>query len=50
VEEALFGVSARDPIAIGFAVVPLLATAATAVIAPARQAARVDPAATLRES
>jgi predicted permease len=49
VEEALFGVSARDPIALVTAALLLFVTAALAVIVPARQASRIDPAVTLRE-
>jgi predicted permease len=45
----LYGVSARDPIAVASAVAVLLATATVAVIVPARRAARVDPAVVLRE-
>jgi len=48
-ESMLFGVGARDPAV--FAAVPLvlLAVAATAMVVPARRAARVDPVRTLGE-
>jgi len=44
----LYGVSPRDPIALGAAVAVLMASAGVAVIMPARRAARVDPASVLR--
>jgi putative ABC transport system permease protein len=43
------GVSARDPIAFACAALILLSTAAMATAIPARRAARIDPAVTLRE-
>jgi len=43
------GVSPRDPLAFVSAVVVLLATACVATAIPARRAARIDPAVTLRE-
>ena len=46
----LYGVSARDPIAIGAGTALLLVTTLIAVAVPARRAARIDPAATLRDS
>jgi predicted permease len=46
----LYGVSARDPVAISVAVVILLAAATAALVLPARRAALVDPAEVLRES
>ena len=46
----LYGVSARDPLAVAVSVAILTATAAIAVIVPASRAARVDPATVLRDS
>jgi putative ABC transport system permease protein len=43
------GVSASDPIAFACAALILLSTAAMATAIPARRAARIDPAVTLRE-
>jgi ABC-type antimicrobial peptide transport system permease subunit len=48
VESELFGVSARDPIAVGLAILVLLATAAFAGYLPAARASRVDPMVALR--
>jgi ABC-type antimicrobial peptide transport system permease subunit len=48
VENELFGVSARDPIAVGLAILVLLATAAFAGYLPAARASRVDPIVALR--
>lgn len=45
----LYGVSARDPLAILAAVATLVAAALAAIVLPARRAARLDPAAVLRE-
>jgi ABC-type antimicrobial peptide transport system permease subunit len=45
----LFGVSAGDPPAYAVAACGLVATAALACLAPALRAARLDPAAILRE-
>jgi ABC-type lipoprotein release transport system permease subunit len=44
------GVSPNDPIAIGLAMSALMACALVAVIAPARRAARMDPASLLRQN
>jgi predicted permease len=46
----LFGVSAGDPIALGAAALTLVAVALLASWLPARRAARIDPAITLRSS
>jgi hypothetical protein len=46
---AMYGVSPYDPIAIGAAVLVLLAAALAAAIVPVRRAAAIDPAKTLRE-
>ena len=46
---ALYGVSSRDPIAIAVAVGMLLLAAITAVLVPARRAARVSPAHLLKQ-
>ena len=46
----LYGVSARDPIAIGAGTAVLLVTTLIAVLMPARRAARIDPAITLRDN
>ena len=46
----LFGVSPRDPVAFGGAVVILLGSATLAVLVPTRRAAAVDPALALRQS
>lgn len=45
----LFGVSAVDPVALTTAAVTLLGAALLATYLPARKAAKVDPAAVLRE-
>jgi ABC-type antimicrobial peptide transport system permease subunit len=45
---ALYGVGASDPIALGFTLSVLFATAMAASYLPARSAARIDPMATLR--
>ena len=45
----MIGISPRDPIAIGAAVTVLLLAAALAAFLPARHAARVDPAAMLKQ-
>jgi ABC-type lipoprotein release transport system permease subunit len=44
----LAGVGPRDPVAIGLAVAVLIGSAVLAVMAPARRAARLDPANILR--
>jgi predicted permease len=44
----LYGVSPRDPIALGVAVATLLAAGVAASVGPLRRAARVDPATMLR--
>ncbi len=49
-QSLLFGVSARDPVSFGLAVVILAGVAALAAYLPARQAVRVDPAESLQES
>jgi predicted permease len=48
VESELYGVSARDPMAIGLAILVLLATAVFAGYVPAARASRVDPMVALR--
>jgi ABC-type antimicrobial peptide transport system permease subunit len=48
VESELYGLSARDPMAIGLATFVLLATAALAGYIPAVRASRVDPMVALR--
>jgi putative ABC transport system permease protein len=48
VEGFLFGLTARDPYMLGLAAVTLTATAMLAGFLPARRAAQVDPAITLR--
>jgi len=48
IRSLLFGVTARDPLTIGFASIVVLATAATACYFPARRAANVDPMVALR--
>ena len=47
---AMYGVSPHDPIAIGAAVIVLLASAIAAAVLPVRRAAAIDPARVLRES
>ncbi|HEY7817353.1 MAG TPA: ADOP family duplicated permease, partial [Vicinamibacteria bacterium] len=47
-ESELYGLSARDPITVGFAVFTLLSTAALAGAIPAARASRVDPMIALR--
>lgn len=49
VQAALYGISGHDPIAIVTAVFVLLASAAAAILIPARRAAKIDPARMLRE-
>lgn len=44
----LYGVGARDPVALGFAPVTLLLVAAAASLIPAARASRIDPAVVLR--
>ena len=44
----LYGVPPFDPVALGAAVALLLASAAVALLAPVRRAARVDPITVLR--
>jgi ABC-type antimicrobial peptide transport system permease subunit len=46
----LYGISARDPIALGGGTMVLLVTTLIAILMPARRAARIDPATTLRDS
>jgi predicted permease len=48
VDRVLFGVSRHDPLVTGLAVVVFAITAAIAAAVPARRAARIDPALTLR--
>jgi predicted permease len=48
-EASLFGVSARDPLALAAAAILLGLAAAFAIILPARRAARTEPATVLRE-
>jgi len=48
VESELYGLSARDPLAIGLATIVLLLTAALAGYVPAARASRVDPMVALR--
>jgi predicted permease len=48
VESELYGLSARDPMAIGLATLVLLSTAALAGYIPAARASRVDPMVALR--
>jgi len=45
----LFGVEPTDPLVLMTAAAAVLATAVAASVAPARRAARVDPAAALRQ-
>jgi ABC-type lipoprotein release transport system permease subunit len=46
----LFGLSPRDPLAIGAASIVLLASALVANIIPARRAAAADPTSALRQT
>jgi putative ABC transport system permease protein len=46
----LSGISPHDPVAIGVALTVLLSVALTAVIVPARRAARTEPASVLRQA
>ena len=48
-ESMLFGVGARDPAVFASVPLVLIAVAATAMLVPARRAARVDPVRTLGE-
>jgi predicted permease len=48
-QSVLLGVSGRDPVAILSAVAILLGTASLAALVPARQAAGIDPAVTLKQ-
>ena len=48
VSDFLFGVTARDPFTLGVAVFLLAVTALLAGYVPARRAAQVDPAVTLK--
>jgi ABC-type antimicrobial peptide transport system permease subunit len=48
-EASLFGVSARDPLALAAAAILLGLAAVFAIILPARRAARTEPASVLRE-
>jgi ABC-type antimicrobial peptide transport system permease subunit len=48
-EEALFGVSAADPISFGASVLVLVVAALVACLLPALRATRIDPIRTLRE-
>ena len=45
----LYGVTTTDPVALGSAVLALVAVASLAALGPARQATRVDPLAALRQ-
>jgi ABC-type antimicrobial peptide transport system permease subunit len=47
-EGLLFGIAARDPLTLGATAVTLATVACAAAYLPARRAARVDPAITLR--
>jgi ABC-type antimicrobial peptide transport system permease subunit len=47
-ESELYGLSARDPLTVAFAVVILLSTATLAGAIPAARASRVDPMVALR--
>ena len=49
VRSELFGVASTDPLTYALVTTAVVATAALATWQPARQAARVDPAITLRE-
>ena len=49
VQSVLYGVSSRDPLAIGSAVAILLLAAATAVVLPARRATQVSAAHLLKQ-
>jgi ABC-type lipoprotein release transport system permease subunit len=48
IERELYGISPRDPVALGSAVLAFGLAGLAAVWAPARRAARTDPAAALR--
>jgi putative ABC transport system permease protein len=48
IESKLYGVSARDPLALGTVAVALLAVAVLACLFPARRAAGVNPIEALR--
>ena len=50
IQRALYGVTGHDPLAIVGAVLVLLFAATSAILIPARRAARIDPAKMLRES
>jgi ABC-type antimicrobial peptide transport system permease subunit len=47
-ESLLFGITRADPAAYLFAATVLMLACATALLAPARRAAAIDPASTLR--
>jgi ABC-type antimicrobial peptide transport system permease subunit len=47
-EKLLYGVTARDPLALGAACAVILAVSLAAAFIPARRAARVDPVVALR--
>jgi predicted permease len=49
VQRALYGISGHDPIAIVAAIAVLLASAAAAILIPARRATTIDPARMLRD-
>lgn len=47
-QQFMFGIEARDPRALALVACALLTVAVLAAVAPARRAARVDPATALR--
>jgi ABC-type antimicrobial peptide transport system permease subunit len=48
-QRAFYGVTEHDPIAITVAIAVLLASAAAAILIPARRATTIDPARMLRD-